>query len=196
MIQSYIATSVLAMRNSSGVDYLARLRRSRSICRLVFRYHFGYRERLEGEEAVRFDALPGYADVLTQIQDKMMQKIMFKGIAIECNPSSNQLIGTFERYDQHPIFRFNSYGLSRTSDGGPSNQIRVSVNTDDQGIFDTSLENEYALLFGALSAQRDSEGRPLHGHDEILAYLDHLRIMGNDMVFQEAEKGFRYRSSG
>lgn len=69
-------------------------------------------------------------------------------------------------------------------------QLRVSVNTDDLGVFDTSIENEYALLFGALCAKRDSEGNMLFSHDEILAYIDHLRIMGNDMTFPKAENTF------
>ena len=29
-----------------------------------------------------------------------------RGIVVECNPTSNVLIGTFETYEKHPIFRF------------------------------------------------------------------------------------------
>lgn len=40
-----------------------------------------------------------------------------KGIAIETNPSSNYMIGTIKKYDQHPIVRFNSRKLKQTVPG-------------------------------------------------------------------------------
>ena len=175
-------------KDSNGVDSRARLRRSKLICRILCRYHFGIKERADGEKIVRFVATPDYAAVLEKIQVRMMEIIMVKGIAVECNPSSNHLIGTFDRYEEHPIFRFNHFGLSLPEYAGSSGQIRVSVNTDDQGIFDTSIENEYALLFGALCMKQDAAGRPRLSHDEILAYIDHLRTMGNDMTFPKAER--------
>lgn len=175
-------------KNGDGVDPRARLRKSPQICRLLVRYHFGFREREEGERVVRFVITPDFAAVLEKLQIRMMEKIMVKGIAVECNPSSNRLIGTFDRYDEHPIFRFNHFGLHLPEYQDSNGQIRVSVNTDDLGVFDTSIENEYALLFGALCNRRDAEGKLLLCHDEILAYLDHLRIMGNDMTFPKAEK--------
>lgn len=175
-------------KDANGVDFHAPLRNSRQIRNILFRYHFGFKEREEGEKMVCFVATPDFAAVLEQIQVRMMEKIMVKGIAVECNPSSNYLIGTFDRYEDHPIFRFNHFGLSLPEYAGSSGQIRVSVNTDDQGIFDTSIENEYALLFGALCMKRDETGKPRLSHDEILAYIDHLRKMGNDMTFPKAER--------
>ena len=175
-------------KNEDGVDPRARLRRSPQICRTLVRYHFGLRERQEGEKSVRFVATPDFAAVLEKLQVRMMEKIMVKGIAVECNPSSNHLIGIFDRYEEHAIFRFNHFGLRIPEYKDPSGQIRVSINTDDLGVFDTSIENEYALLFGALCGLRDAEGKQLLCHDEILDYLDHVRVMGNNMVFPKAEK--------
>ena len=34
-------------------------------------------------------------------------------------------------------------------------QLSVSINTDDQGVFDTLLENEYALMALALKKKKD-----------------------------------------
>ena len=113
---------------------------------------------------------------------------MQKGISIECNPSSNVLIGTFDKYEDHPIFRFNNYGLSALKNENLNTQLQVSVNTDDLGIFDTLLENEYDILFSCLQLQHDSEENPLFSSDSIYQYLDHLRKMGNYMVFPKAEK--------
>ena len=117
---------------------------------------------------------------------------MAKGIAIECNPSSNQLIAIYGDYDKHPIFRFNSYGLPLLCED-ERQQLRVSVNTDDQGIFDTSLENEYALLYSTLQEIKDADGKQLIDNDRIRGYLNHLREMGNDMVFQKASRRMQRR---
>ena len=175
-------------KNGEGVDPRARLRKSPQVCHLLVRYHFGFQERQEGERVVQFAVTPDYASVLEKIQVRMMEKIMVRGIAVECNPSSNRLIGTFDCYAEHPIFRFNHFGLNLPEYNQSVGQLRVSINTDDLGVFDTSIENEYALLFGALCNRRNADGKLLLCHDEILAYLEHLRIMGNDMTFPKAEK--------
>lgn len=170
---------------------LSTMRKSARICRILYRYHFGFQERLEGEKTVSFEGTAEFAAVLEALQRIMLQKIMMRGIAIECNPSSNCLIGGFERYEEHPIFRFNHFGLNLPSLADLSGQVRVSVNTDDQGLFDTSIENEYALLFGALHVKRNADGVPALSDDEILAYINHLRVMGRDMVFPKAEEHLR-----
>lgn len=187
---SYSRAMLNVQKDEDGVDICARLRTIPLIRRMLIRYHFGFQERQNGEKIVRFVITPDFVTTLEKLQIKMMEKIMVKGIAIECNPSSNHLIGTFDRYEQHPIFRFNHFGLRLPKYDESSKQLRVSVNTDDLGVFDTSIENEYALLFGALCAKRDSEGNMLFSHDEILSYIEHLRIMGNDMTFPKAENTF------
>lgn len=58
-------------------------------------------------------------------------------------PSSNYLIGTIQKYEAHPILRFNSRYLHEFQ---KNMSVCVSINTDDQGVFDTLLENEYALM--------------------------------------------------
>lgn len=185
---SYSHAMLHTDQNEEGVDPRARLRKSPRVCRLLVRYHFGFQERQEGERAVQFEITPDFTSVLEKIQAQMMENIMVRGIAVECNPSSNRLIGTFDRYEEHPIFRFNHFGLNLPEYRESIGQIRVSINTDDLGVFDTSIENEYALLFGALCTRRDADGKLLLSHDEILAYLEHVRIMGNDMTFPKAEK--------
>lgn len=103
------------------------------------------------------------------IQDYLIQKYDNIGIIIEACPSSNIYIGRFSGYEEHPIFRWyppenehlgngnkhNKYGL-RT---GP---IKVCVNTDDAGIFPTTIANEHRVLketaikhFGISTEQAD-----------------------------------------
>lgn len=77
------------------------------------------------------------SSIVEQIQNYMMAIIVKKKIAIESNPSSNVKIGPIDGYNSHPCFCFLSNG------------INVSVNTDDKGIFATSLPNEYSLIANA-----------------------------------------------
>ena len=65
-------------------------------------------------------------------------------------------------------------------------RLYVSVNTDDQGIFDTSLENEDALIASCLEKQRNEDGTQKYSSQAILRYLYNLREMGEMQVFPKA----------
>ena len=83
-----------------------------------------------------------WIELLEKIQQQLLGKVEKRHIAIECNPSSNFKIGEIDRYDEHPIIKFFNYGLKTPY---PRHDIAVSINTDDQGVFSTSLEREYSL---------------------------------------------------
>ena len=153
-------------------------------CGLYSYYQFGRRERKIGQEMTDVRITPEYADLIRRMQDGMIKFLIKKGISIECNPSSNVLIGTFKRYEEHPIFRFNRFDLDERYRN--VDQLCVSVNTDDQGIFDTSLENEYALLASALEKQKLEDGMQKYSSSAILQYLYNLRAMGEMQVFPKA----------
>jgi hypothetical protein len=92
-------------------------------------------------------------ELITALQDYLMTSYDRKGITIEACPSSNIYIGHFNCYSNHPIFRwdpprkellakgakFNLFGLRN----GP---VRVCVNTDDAGLFPTTISNEHNVL--------------------------------------------------
>lgn len=100
-----------------------------------------------------------YIRLAEDIQLGMQKEIAEKHIYIECNPSSNILIEPFDRYEQHPIFTF--YPVRSIIGNKP---LFVSVNTDDQGVFDTSLEEEFSLLECALRKKR-------HHHTVMMRYM-------------------------
>lgn len=116
--------------------------------------------------------------LVSKIQNKMIHSIAEKGIAIECNPTSNIRIGPFMQYENHPITKFNDYHLNLTS---KTPQIMVSVNTDDLGVFNTSLSHEYALLLESLRRQRHRNGN--YNDEELYDYLDYIRENGIRMSF-------------
>lgn len=121
-----------------------------------------------------------WVDLLEKIQQQLLRKIEKRHIAIECNPSSNFKIGEIERYDEHPILKFFNYGLNTPY---PRHDIAVSINTDDQGVFSTSLEREYSLMALAVERSRykDYENSPR----AIWEWLDRVREISMEQRFKK-----------
>ena len=164
---------------------------------IYYMYHYNQHVRREGGLIREVQISKLYVKAVAEIQKALQKEVADKGIAIETNPSSNFLIGTFRQYEKHPILRFYNKGLIHD----PAKlrecpQIQVSVNTDDQGVFNTSIENEYALLARALEALTDQDDRPLYNKYDIYDWLDQIREMGNEQSFgylaDMKEKGLYY----
>ena len=58
------------------------------------------------------------------------------------------------------------------------------INTDDQGVFDTSLENEYAIMTIALKKTKDENNQLLYDLEDIYAWIDYVRRMGITQSFK------------
>lgn len=157
------------------------LRKIDDIRKIYHAYHFDKRVRECGNEITIQKVDRTYADVVKQLQDSIIHQLVMDGIGIETNPSSNYLIGTIMKYDEHPILRFNSRKLeSRAKDMS----LSVSVNTDDQGVFDTLLENEYALMTLALKKAKDENGQYRYDIEDIYEWIDYVRSMGIEQIFR------------
>lgn len=172
------------LRNYHQKERLNSCRHDPRITQLYYSYHYDQCAKEEGKKTITVDITPGYITAVRQVQDAMQWYLEQKGIVVECNPTSNVLIGTFGGYGQHPITRFNNQGLDAPDEqrrGCP--QMHICVNTDDMGVFDTSLEFEYALLMAALSEQHSENSRPLHSTNRILTYLSNIQVMGHQAVF-------------
>lgn len=152
---------------------------------LYQQYHFNSKVKSKGLEIKQFDITQQYIKIVQEVQNCMMQEVKSKNIGIECNPTSNFLIGTFKRYSKHPITKFFNVGLENDSELlSNCPQLSVSINTDDQGIFSTSLENEYALMAIALEKEKDNDGKPKYNSYMIYDWLDKIRQMGLGQSFQ------------
>lgn len=162
---------------------LEQYRKSEDIFGLCHLYHYGWKEKKEGIKPFREDIDQNYIDMIRDVQDALQAEIAKKGIIIECNPSSNVLIGTFLDYSKHPIIRFNNTGLERDLDRyNVCRQLQACINTDDLGVFDTSLEFEYALLFYALRNMHLPGGKQ-YAEADIMDYLNRIRLTGKRAVF-------------
>ncbi len=155
---------------------------------LYYYYHYDINVKREGEKRIERNVLPFYVKGIQKLQKIMQRKIAEQGIAIETNPSSNYLIGTFKDFEKHPIINFYNCGLVADEKKiKKCPQISVSINTDDMGIFSTSLKNEYALIACALEKAKDKKGRPIYSRSMIYEWLDNIRNMGIRQTFEEME---------
>lgn len=175
-------------------------REDRQIAGLYYYYQYGVMEGIRGDEVYIKRVSKPYIMLMRRLQDAMIKEVYRRNLIIETNPSSNVLIGTFKDYCLHPVFRFNNRKLYESITSLKRDdivQLNVCINTDDLGVFDTTLEFEYALLYEALQKRREESAsnclenstanhvsRSLQYSDhDILDYLDDLRKMGIKAVF-------------
>ncbi len=130
--------------------------------------------------------------LIEAVQDRLMTVYDQRGIVLEACPSSNLHIGGFGDLSAHPCLRwypakidtlikgeiYNRHGLRR----GP---VRVCLNTDDPGVFPTTIAHEHRQMIEV--AQR-AFGL---SHWEADAWGERLRKVGVE-VFQHAHAGASY----
>lgn len=159
------------------------IRYNKDVSYLYYTYHYNGRVREAGQQTMEVEVSDQYIEAVKLIQLKMRWEVSVLGIGIETNPSSNLLISTMADYDEHHIVNLYNQGLKRQMDSNQA-QLYVSVNTDDKGVFHTSLENEYALLASAMEALEDENGNRVYTSQEVYDWIDKIRNMGNFQVFR------------
>ncbi len=146
---------------------------------LYHSYHYNPGVKLEGNKTIEIKISDKMIEVVEQVQKHIQKEIAAMGVGVEANPSSNYLIGTFKRYDKHPLLQFYNIGLTADEkELQECPQISTSINTDDQGVFATSLENEYALMVLALERVKEKDGKEKYSRERIYKWLDDIREMG------------------
>lgn len=152
---------------------------NRTACRLYFDYHFDKKILRKGKLTQSFLVPDGYPELIFKVQEKMIQEVSKRRIGIECCPSSNFRIARLRLFDRHPIFRF--LPVEGTDNRYP---LSVTVNTDDLGIFATSLPNEYSLLALALLKKRDSAGNHVYSSQQVYDWIERIIKNGHKFHFQ------------
>lgn len=147
-------------------------RKQKEACKLYYRYHYDKDGKLNGRVYGTWEVNAEMCQVVELVQHDLLQHVEKVGIAIECNPTSNYKIGEIDRYDCHPITKFNSIKRSGQS---KAYDVSVSINTDDKGVFATSIEREYALVAHSLIRRFRLEGDELKDRD-VYEWLDNIRL--------------------
>lgn len=159
-------------------------RRNADARKLYWLYHYNMKVRRAGAESevlrIKPECRQIFVQTVQEVQQMLLTRIEQLHIAIECNPSSNYKIGEIQRYEEHPIVKFNNYGLTSPH---PHHAISVSINTDDAGIFSTSLEREYSLI--ALAMEKHKCEDYTNTPREIVEWLNHIRLMSKEQKFNK-----------
>ena len=177
--------------NRDELHPLSDYRKNNNVVALYYLYHYNLGVKRRGSETEVWTVDAAYISLMSRLQQAMQKRINRMGISIECNPSSNVLIGTFGTYQEHPILSFNTMGLTNTCS---DTQMHVSINSDDPGVFDTTVSFEYELLASALSNKKDVNGHYLYSDRQIEAYLRNIVQMGKEQVFPPSRGAFPLRS--
>lgn len=154
--------------------------REREVCRRYYRdYHFSADVRERGNQVDIWHVDDRYYRLITRIQEELRLILTERRIGVECNPSSNYLIGPFYRYEEHPMLRMYGKNLETHT----SSRMNVSINTDDQGVFHTTLEMEYAVMYTALFKSRDDQDQPKYSEEGIRQWLSDVNEFGRRQAF-------------
>ena len=146
---------------------------------LFWQYHFNREVRKSGDEVCEFKINEEYVKLIYLIQERMMDDIETMGIAIECCPSSNYRIGGLCRYENHPIFRMHEV------DPDGVHHLPVTINTDDLGIFTTSLDNEYSLILSSVLKKKDLEGKHFYNSLYVQTWMERIVRNGHKYSFSK-----------
>lgn len=159
--------------------------RKNQTARLIyFKYHYDFEVKDIGSKSDEYKICSRYIDLVSRLQNKILETLSSNHIAIETNLTSNKLIGDFEYYDNHPITKFYNNELEVNPDKLKAcPQISVSINTDDQGVFATSVEKEYSLMALSLEKKKDADGDKQYIPRMIYKWLEDVRKMGNEQKF-------------
>lgn len=98
-----------------------------------------------------------------KLQSYLRKKVSENSIIIETNPTSNLLIGDFVAFEDYHITNLSSPNKE---------ECIVTINTDDPVVFNTRVNNEYALIYDILMRKGSYSGK------EIIEWLDKIRKNG------------------
>lgn len=171
-------TSRWSMYNSNADEAAIAARNNENACRLFGDYHFDRTVRESGAATEQVKLSAEMISLISEMQERMLSYIERVNLCVECNPSSNLKIGRFKGYSSLPIVRMFNYTLNGEM---KPHSISVSINTDDKGIFATSLEREYSLL--ALSLEKEYAKNHKNPPRLIYDWLDKIRELGFEQKF-------------
>jgi adenosine deaminase len=148
--------------------------------KLYCEYHYNGKAKSEGDNVEEWKLSKNIIKMIDEVREEILSEVERKHISIECNPTSNFRIGALKEYAVHPILRFNNYNINVPY---PQHYLNVSINTDDRGVFSTSLEREFSLMAIAMEKQKNLEFK--NAPYQIYDWIERVRQMGENMRFHK-----------
>ena len=105
-------------------------------------------QNTENDAIIEIPGSSSFTEELTALQQFGIAELKSLGTVVESCPTSNIRIGMLKNIQGHPVKKFADSGL------------KLTIGTDDYGIFATDMETEYELAGGAgISAEKLDEIR-------------------------------------
>ena len=161
-----------------GDEEIANARKDAEARMLYSLYHFNRNVKDSGEKVEEYHVSDAFVKTIELLREKKLQDAERRQLAIECNPTSNYKIGELTDFAEHPITRFYNDGIYT---GDERHSMSVSINTDDAGVFVTSIEREYAVMAKALEDRYVNTGGL--SPKQIYDWLDDVRRFGQQQRF-------------
>ncbi|UKJ73458.1 hypothetical protein [Azospirillum brasilense] len=124
------------------------------------------RDSIAGSKSIA--VLNAQAPRIAHAQKVVCEKMYERGICLEINPTSNMTTGAVKNMQEHPAFN-----ILKMTEG----RARISVNTDDPGVFATRLDQEFAILLDTIVKQKEKT------LPEALLLIEKLRECGYESTF-------------
>ena len=157
-------------------------RQDKDACQLYYLYNYNHVIKANGEVRYQGKYSREIIKVVEELQQQMRRKVASKQIAVECNPTSNLKIGFVDKYCEHPLLqKFDP--IEHQTDPHYS-LLNASVNTDDRGVFATTLYNEFSLLALGMMKEKNDDGTQKYGTRQVMEYIEHLRQAGEHQRFR------------
>ena len=138
---------------------------------IAYCYFYNKEVKNVGYEEINISITKRMLKPIQIMQDIIQAKIKCRGICIEVCPSSNILLGNVRKGYYHPIINL----FQKLGSGNKKSNIRFSINTDDQGIFSTSLISEYSLLMNIFENKTDDNGNKLYSKEFLYQWINEIR---------------------
>ena len=146
---------------------------------IAYCHFYNLEIKSKGQKLVKIYVSDEMITLTQKIQNIIQDKIKNKGIRIELCPSSNIFLGSVKKGYTHPLINV----LKKQTNSLSAFDICVSINTDDQGIFTTSLMNEYSLLVNAFENETDNNGDKMYSKEFLYNWIDKIRENSIQMCY-------------
>lgn len=167
--------------------YKEHAKKGDKVYKIYHRYHFDTALKRRALESVtqefKQEFKGEYVKLVKQLQVRMRSRIAERGIAVESCPSSNFLISNLDEFKEIPTFQL--FPIQENAEEGLI-RLNVCINTDDQGVFYTSLTKEYTML-AAIMREAKENGVRKYSDDAILSWIKHLIDNSKQLCFRTGD---------
>ena len=105
----------------------------------------------------------------------VVKELVDKGIALELCPTSNLRTGIFRTYDEYPLLQLMNAG------------VKVTINTDDPAIEDTTIKEEYQHMIDAFYLSKDDVKQLIMNSIDVSYATEDVK----DKLREQVEKEFK-----